>query len=322
MLDNSAVKYLNDFITLAEAGNYTKACGKLYLSKSTLAKHIKDLEESLGHKLFAASGHKLVLTDFGKFFQDYADRLVSLDQEYEQARAAYDEDAASEVRVAVSPHMNCDHMMNMLWDHFVPWYPQYHLATVEYPAAILSREDLVAMGYELVFGLSWSSEDADTGCGCFSWARSTLVAALPLSHPLRNRDELRLEELKNESFILPPQDTALYQMTVACCREAGFEPHVNFTIQGNSNLVDLVSGNVGVSLSTANDLPGQLYSDRMALVPLSPERPIYLNLYYRKDRALSVSARTFFDYAKQIHRDHQKDIPYYGPEVGVENPFF
>ncbi|MCC8047456.1 MAG: LysR family transcriptional regulator [Clostridiales bacterium] len=320
MLDNNTIKYLNDFITLADAGNYTKACDRLYLSKSTLAKHIKDLETSLGHKLFAASGHKLVLTDFGKFFRDYADRFVALDQEYEQARAAYDEDASSEVRVAVSPHMNCDHMMNMLWDHFVPWYPQYHLATVEYPAAILSMEDLFAMGYELVFGLSWSK--AKSGCGCFPWAESTLIAVLPLTHTLAGREEIRLDELKGESFILPPRDTALHQMAVACCKEAGFEPHVNFTIQGNTNLVDLVAGNVGVSLSTANDLPADVYSDRAALVPLSPARPIYLNLYYRKDQALSISARTFFDYAKLIHRDHQKDIPYYGPEVGVENPFF
>ncbi len=271
MLDHSTIKYLNDFITLAEAGNYTKACDRLYLSKSTLTKHIRDLEASLGHKLFAATGHKLVLTDFGKFFHGYADRFVALDREYEQARSAYDEDAASEVRIAVSPHMNCDHMMNMLWDHFVPWYPQYHLATVEYPAAILSREDLFAMGYELVFGLSWSKTDSE--CGCFNWAESILIAALPLSHALAGREEIRLDELKRESFILPPRDTSLNQMAVACCKEAGFEPHVNFTIQGNTNLIDLIAGNVGVSLTTANDLPANLYSDRAALIPLAPERP-------------------------------------------------
>ncbi len=320
MLESSAIKYLNDFIALAHAGNYTKACDQLYLSKTTLTKHIKDLEASLEHKLFALSGHNLVLTEFGKLFLGYAERFAALDEEYEHARSSFDEDASSEVRVAVSLHMNCDHMMNMLWDHFVPSHPQYHLSTIEYQAGALSREDLFAMGYELVFGLSGKPDDSSYGC--FTWAESTLVVLLPPSHPLATKSSIHLSELAAESFVLPPRDTSLYRLIVEVCQGAGFDPHVNFTIQGSANLTELVSGNVGISISTANDIPERIYSDTVAIVPLDPPVPVYLNLYYRSDRALSRPARSFFDYAKLIHRDHPMDIPYYGPEVGVENPFF
>ncbi|MCD8023369.1 MAG: LysR family transcriptional regulator [Lachnospiraceae bacterium] len=320
MLECSTVKYLKDFIVLADTGNYTRACDQLYLSKSALAKHIKDLENTLEHPLFTQSGHRLVLTAFGRFFLDYAERFVALDTEYEKARTSYESDAASEVRVAVAEHMNCDHMVNMLWDHFIIHYPQYHLSTIEYQAALLSREDLFAMGYELVFGLA--SVPTAKACGCFTWAHSALIAVLPQSHPLASKSSIRLEELATESFILPPKDTALHQMILSRCQGAGFSPHVNFTIRRSADLADLVADGVGVALAAANDLPAKVYADRVALVALEPSPSIYLNLYYRKDQALSLPAQTFFRYAKQIHQEHEMDIPYYGPEAGVENAFF
>ncbi|MCC8103273.1 MAG: LysR family transcriptional regulator [Clostridiales bacterium] len=324
MLECSAIKHLNDFIVLADTGNYTQACDRLYLSKSTLTKHIRDLEASLEHKLFVQSGHKLVLTEFGKFFLDYARRFTTLDDEYEQARTSWEEDVSSEVRIAVAAHMNCDHMVNMLWDHFSQGHPQYHLSTIEYQAALLSREDLFAMGYELVFALS--ALPTDKSCGCFTWAESELTAVLPLSHALaapdQGRTRIRLQELAAEPFVLPPRETALHQMVVSLCQQASFTPRIDFTIHGNANLAELVSGNVGVSISTENDIPAKVYAKRVALIPLDPPSPVYLNLYYRKDLALSASAKAFLNYAMHIHRDHSMDIPYYGPEAGIENPFF
>lgn len=200
MLENNAVKYLNDFVVLAKHGNYQNAADALYLSKSCLANHIKILECAVGHKLFVASGHKLILTDFGSFLYGYARRFIALDQEYEHACSQFEHESLSEVRISVSCFMNCDHMVNMLWDHFVKKYPQYHLATGEFHRGCISPDDLFAMGYELVFDLSPSP--ANSLYHCYSWAESTIVAILPFSHPLAGRESIRLGELADESFIL------------------------------------------------------------------------------------------------------------------------
>lgn len=320
MLENDAVKYLNDFVVLAKYGNYQHAADALYLSKSSLTNHIKILECSLRHKLFIASGHKLTLTEFGNFLYDYALRFLSLDSEYEEACSVFERESLSEVRIAVSSFMNCDHMVNMLWDHFSKDYPQYHLSTGEFHMGSLSPEELFTMGYELIFALS--SSPNNNQYHCYSWAESTMVAILPLSHPLAKRESIRLGELSDESFILFPVDYSMHQFIAGLCQKEGFQPKVRFTIHGNTNLIELVSAGLGVSMSTYNETRNPFFLEKTAIIPLDPPANVYLNLYYQKKHTLSPPAKAFFEYAKNMHQTHKNDIPFYGPEVGVENVFF
>lgn len=313
MLENHTIKYLNEFIILAETGHYPKAAEQLYLSKSALTKHIRDLENSVEHKLLEQSGHRLVLTDFGNFFLDYAKSFVSLDRDYENAIKQFEQGYAQEIRIAISAFMNCDHIINTLWSCFTNDFPQYHLSTMEQQTDNYSLEDLFAMGYELVFALSPSPKSQTYNC--YSWAKSTIVALLPLSHPLTRKNQISLKELSEESFILTPKSTSLYQYILSLCHEAGFEPQVDFTIDGNANLIELVSGIHGVALTTYNNVYRSRKHNSVAIVRLNPEPSIYLNLYSRKDRPLSAAAGRFFEYAKMMQKEHDDIIPYYGPEV-------
>lgn len=317
MFENGAVKYLNEFAVLAKCGNYYQAADTLYLSKSSLVNHMKTLEYAVGHKLFVCSGHRLTLTEFGEFLYDYALRFVALDQEYENARTQFECENQSEVRISVSSFMNCDHMVNMLWDHFVKDHPQYHLSTGEFHRGDLTLEKRFAMGYELVFALS--SSPTSSLYHCYPWAESVIVAILPFSHPLAKRESIRLSELSKETFILFPEDTSMHQFIIKLCHDAGYEPQVHFTIHGNTNLVELVSAGLGVSLSTYNETRNPLFQQQAAILPIEPSARIYLNLYYQKKHKLSPPAKAFFQYAKKIHQTRTNAIPFFGPEVGVED---
>lgn len=94
---------------------------------------------------------------------------------------------------------------------------------------------------------------------------------------------------------------------------------MHFTIHGNTNLVELVSAGLGVSLSTWNETRNPLFQEQAAIVPLDPPVRIYLNLYCQKCHTLSPPAKAFFQYAKNMHQTHANAIPFYGPEVGVED---
>ncbi|MCD8342731.1 MAG: LysR family transcriptional regulator [Clostridiales bacterium] len=310
---------MDEFVVLAETGNYFTASNRLYLSQVTLTKHMKDLERSVGHPLLVKKGHKLELTEFGEFFLPYARRFVGLNEEFLEAKAAFERAAARQVYIAGPTEMNCDHMMNMLWDHFSRRYPQYSLSTGEFHTT-LPLEDLFGMGYELVFALS-ETPDSDL-YGCYQWATDQLVALLPTQHPLAGRDSIQLSELADAPFILFPKGNFLHQAALRRCKAAGFTPQVDFTIHGSANLTELVASNVGVSLALKRDVYST-WDYEVVTVPLEEESTIYLNLYYQKDVPLSRAAKTFLDYAIQIHETHERDIPYYGPEVGaVENIFF
>lgn len=66
------LNYLNDFVTLARIRHFQNAADALFISQSTLSKHIKAIESELGQDLFIRSRKCSQLTEFGKLFLPYA----------------------------------------------------------------------------------------------------------------------------------------------------------------------------------------------------------------------------------------------------------
>lgn len=69
------------FWMVARRGSITKACQELRLAQPTISGQLRALEESLGEKLFARQGRRLVLTDVGQVVYKYADEIFSIGSE-------------------------------------------------------------------------------------------------------------------------------------------------------------------------------------------------------------------------------------------------
>ncbi|HEX8253999.1 MAG TPA: transcriptional activator NhaR [Thermoanaerobaculia bacterium] len=69
------------FWVVAREGSIAKATKKLNLTQPTISTQLRQLEDSLGEKLFAKSGRGLVLTEAGKIALRYADEIFALGRE-------------------------------------------------------------------------------------------------------------------------------------------------------------------------------------------------------------------------------------------------
>ena len=69
------------FWTVARAGTIAEACKTLRLAQPTISAQLRLLEESIGKKLFAREGRRLVLTDAGQVVYRYANEIFSLGRE-------------------------------------------------------------------------------------------------------------------------------------------------------------------------------------------------------------------------------------------------
>ena len=315
---SDTISYHTEFIRLCEAGNLFEAADSLYISESSLLKHMHILEEEVAHKLFNKCSTRVELTEYGALYLSFAYRFKALDKELSAKIAELDAKNSSIIKLAIARSMNCDHIVNMLSDHFCERYPNYSISPGEFSRTV-NLHQTFHMGYELVFavGSSTTSEEYD----CFQWSSDRMVAILPVDHPLAKRKKIRLSELSNDKFLLFPEGSFLHDYSLRLCKKAGFDPQVDFTIHGTRNLVELASSGIGVSLTTASDIV-TIKQHHVAMVEISPTPPVYLNLYRRKDQPLSRPAQAFWDYAIEIHNTHSKDIPYFGPEGEVGNIYF
>ena len=70
------------FWVVAKEGSIARASKELRLAHPTISAQIHRLEDVLGEKLFERQGRQLVLTDFGRVAQRYAEEIFSLGREF------------------------------------------------------------------------------------------------------------------------------------------------------------------------------------------------------------------------------------------------
>ncbi|MDA8519919.1 LysR family transcriptional regulator [Acidovorax sp. NCPPB 4044] len=90
------LEWLEDFLALAESGNFSRAAEARAIAQPAFSRHIRALEDWVGAELFDRSAHPATLTAAGQRFQPLLeDVLARLEAARIKARAAHDQAAAS-----------------------------------------------------------------------------------------------------------------------------------------------------------------------------------------------------------------------------------
>lgn len=98
------LRLLKTFLQVAKFRNMTKAAERLHFSQPAVTAQICSLEDELKVHLFDRSGKRLILTEAGKNFVGYAERLLSLYEEAKNVMTGF-ESGADTLRLGVSTQM-------------------------------------------------------------------------------------------------------------------------------------------------------------------------------------------------------------------------
>src|SRR5580692_2904574 len=72
---------LRSFVSVVEAGGFTRAGERVHRTQSTVSQQIRRLEEDIGQQLLHRSGKQVAPTEAGEKLLSYARRLLSLAEE-------------------------------------------------------------------------------------------------------------------------------------------------------------------------------------------------------------------------------------------------
>src|SRR5215467_10627148 len=76
---------LEVFLTVARERRFSRAAEKLYRTQSAVSQSIRKLEQEIGEPLFDRSSRDGILTDAGRVLEEYAEKLLNLRQDAEEA---------------------------------------------------------------------------------------------------------------------------------------------------------------------------------------------------------------------------------------------
>ena len=69
---------LRSFVSVVDAGRFTRAGGRIHRTQSTVSQQIRRLEESIGRALLERNGRHIALAEEGERLLSYARRILAL----------------------------------------------------------------------------------------------------------------------------------------------------------------------------------------------------------------------------------------------------
>ncbi|MEV6640419.1 LysR family transcriptional regulator [Amycolatopsis sp. NPDC051371] len=213
------LRQLKYFVTVAEELHFGRAAERLHIVQPAVSQQIRRLERSLGVSLFARSTRSVVLTEAGQRFLPHARAVLAA---AERASDSVSEFRSAESLVRLGTSEGLGDRLDVLLGAFARLAPSASLELVHAPTSQrLQRVRDGSLSATIVRG-SWPSSGLD-----FTplWMDEVLVA-LPASHPLASASEVSFASLASLPVRLssPSRNQPLYDLVLACCREAGFEP--------------------------------------------------------------------------------------------------
>ncbi|MCH1950542.1 LysR family transcriptional regulator [Enterocloster sp. OA13] len=277
------IDYIHEFVVLAGTGNYMEAADRLFLTQSSLTRHIQKLEADLGVTLFDRTTRRIELNQYGRLFLPYAEQIALLQKDYTTAFCNELNRERGTIRIGAIPVMAQYHITDIL-ARFQQENRNYMLDIQEADSLQLIQ---MLREERIDFAVIRESDDASSSFRKIPITQDTLAALMPKNHPLAGSGHIELKQLYRDSFLLLGRDTFMYSLCVRECRTAGFEPHIAFTSNRVDNIIGLVSKGMGVGLLTKRPVMSANHSD-IAVVDVLPAITTTISLAYLPDKKLTA----------------------------------
>jgi len=288
------LRHLRYFVTLAECLNFTRAAERVHVTQSTLSHQIRQLEDELDQTLFERAGRKVVLTEAGERFLDYASQALAAVDQGIGALKETAADLAGEVRVGAT------HTFNL---GFIPECVATFLT--RHPTARVIVEELAADGVcakvkagELDLGIAYRPSTPDDLL-FEPLYNEEMVLVVAEGHLLAQRKRVRLVELHRQPLVLLPKEFATRAMLDECFRACGAEPRVVAEMNTIAPMLGLVARTGIGSVVAANAVTAQPELKRVLLESPTPIRTPGI-LWKRGNRQQANEMRSFASIVRKL----------------------
>jgi DNA-binding transcriptional LysR family regulator len=262
------LRHLRYFRAVAEELHFGRAAERLHIAQPPLSQQIRQLERELGVALLVRSTRKVDLTPAGAAYLNRAVAILdAVDDAAEQAQRIA---GGTEGRLAIGCVGSATYSL----------LPQLVRALHEaLPGVDVSVRGEMLVPAQIAALLAGEIDLAllrppveQSGVLLETVRRDRLLVALPEGHALAIRDELRINDLRDEEFVAHAGHgrSVMNSVVTAMCADAGFVPRVRHEVEETSTLVTLVAAGLGVAIvpdpTAALDIAGVCYR------PLVPDR--------------------------------------------------
>lgn len=286
---------LEVFLAVAREGRFSRAAEKLFRTQSAVSQTIHKLEQELGEPLFDRSSRDGVLTDAGRVLQDYAEKLLNLRGDAQEALVELRELHKGKLLIAAN-EFTALYLLPVLAE-FRRLHPMIKI-TVQRSLGSHIPDDLLRHTVELGV-LSYDPQEPQL--------RSVVVYldelafVVPPRHPLAKADQVSIRQLGTESFVAHIVSSPYRDKVIQAFRRHKTPLHMDIELPTLQAIKRFVAMGNGVALVPEISVEAELARGELVRIPV---RELHLQrklrLVYRKKASLSHAARAFLAVAEAV----------------------
>lgn len=239
------LRHLRYFVVLAEELHFGRAARRLAISQPPLSVAIRQLEESVGARMFERNSKEVRLTPAGDALQVSARRLLRQAEEAALEARDVSQGSAGRLRIGFVGAMLYRGLPQAL-RKFQAQHPAVRITLAE----LNSGEQIAELLHDrLDVGFVHTSRmPAELRHALL--VSEPFVACVPVGHRLARRRSVPIAGLRDEPFVLFSRSASpdYHERILAICADAGFRPEVRHEVRHWLSVVSLVSQGMGVAL--------------------------------------------------------------------------
>ena len=184
---------------IATEKNFTKAADLLYLSQPSLSKQIKTLEKNLDISLINRESQKIFLTENGKIFLQYSERILALCEESCRTLIDLKNGERGDLIIGASQTIGT-YLLPRILALFAKNYPQINLKVQVNSTRIISK-NVINREIDLAIVGGTIPEELKKNLTSESFVEDEFSLIIPKSHPFANKKKITKKDLYYLNFI-------------------------------------------------------------------------------------------------------------------------
>ena len=290
--------HLRNFIAVAEELNFRRDAERLHISQPPLSVQIGQMEAELGARLLDRSpGARTRLTSAGAVFLDEARSiLASLDAATERTRRAARGECGG-LSIGLTSSMAHGVVPSLVRD-FSRAHPGVEirlseLTTAQQEKALLARTLDLAFCYPPLENAGFSTQLV---CG------EGMVLALPDSHPLARKRNVKLIDLQREAVLTFPRHLSpgFYDLMIAAFSRAFVSPRIAEEATQLQTIIALVCA--GLCVAVVPESMSGLARDGVQYRPIADSKSVVRTLLVWRNGAAHPAADRFIAMVRKMQR--------------------
>ncbi|NDJ61060.1 MAG: LysR family transcriptional regulator [Chloroflexi bacterium] len=240
---------LEIFSTVVQAGSFSAAAERLYMTQSAVSQHIHDLEARLGTPLFKRGRRGVTLTVAGEKLHTYTQQILRLVAEAERAVTTVENLTSGHLQIGATPGVST-YLLPEWLQSFQQRYPRL---TIALATDITARVVADVLDYKLDIGFVEGELTAvtDERLGQHVLCEFESFVVVGPNHPWWERDQVPLAALDGERFITRPPNSQTGIWLSQLLSENRVQPQIVGAFDNQETIKAAVIAGTGITI-----LPG------------------------------------------------------------------